>query len=103
MKTQAGDPGAFAQFDLNRVPSPAFVIDEAKLRSNLEILQDVKDRSGTKILGALKAFSMWEVAELVSEHLDGISASGLWEARLGFDKFEAIASNESCNICICAF
>jgi carboxyaminopropylagmatine decarboxylase len=88
MKTQAGHPGAFAQFDLNRVPTPAFVIDEAKLRSNLEILQDIKDRSGTKIFSALKAFSMWEVAELVSEHLDGVSASGLWEARLGFDKYE---------------
>lgn len=88
MKTQAGDPGAFAQFDLDRVPSPAFVIDEAKLRSNLEILQDIRDRSGTKIIAALKAFSMWEVAEMVSEHLDGVSASGLWEARLGFDKYE---------------
>ena len=29
MQTQAGDPGAFAHFDLNRVASPAFVVDEA--------------------------------------------------------------------------
>ena len=95
MKTQAGHPGAFAQFDLNRVPSPAFVIDEAKLRSNLEILQDVKDRSGTKILSALKAFSMWEVAPLISEYLDGVCTSGLWEARLGFDKYEGEISTYS--------
>lgn len=88
MQTKAGDPGAFAQFDLNRVPTPAFVIDEAKLRSNLEILEDVKNRSGTKILSALKAFSMWEMAPLINEHLDGVCASGLWEARLGFDKYE---------------
>ncbi len=88
MKTQAGDPGAFAHFDLNRVPSPAFVVDEAKLRSNLEILQGIKDRSGAKVLSALKAFAMWEVAPLIGEYLDGVCASGLWEARLAFDKYE---------------
>ncbi len=88
VKTQAGDPGAFRHFDLSRVPSPAFVVDAAKLRSNLQILEDIKQRSGAKILSALKAFSMWEVAPLISEYLDGVCASGLWEARLGFDKYE---------------
>ncbi len=38
METKAGDPGAFARFDLNRVPSPAFVVDEAAVRRNLAIL-----------------------------------------------------------------
>ena len=88
METRAGDPGAFAHFDLSRVPSPAFVVDAAKLRSNLEILADVKRRSGAKVLSALKAFSMWEVAPLIDEHLDGVCASGLWEARLAFDKYD---------------
>ena len=27
METRAGDPGAFAHFDLERVDSPAFVVD----------------------------------------------------------------------------
>lgn len=88
MQTQAGDPGAFAHFDLSRVDSPAFVIDAAKLRANLGILSEVKQHSGAKILAALKAFAMWEVAPLIAEHLDGVAASGLWEARLGFDKYE---------------
>ncbi|QJB68302.1 carboxynorspermidine decarboxylase [Parasphingorhabdus halotolerans] len=88
METRAGDPGAFGHFDLSRVPSPAFVIDEVKLRSNLEILSEVKTRSGAKILSALKAFSMWEVAPLIDEYLDGVCASGLWEARLAFDKYQ---------------
>ncbi len=88
MKTQAGDPGAFAHFDLNRVDSPAFVVDAAKLRANLQILADVKAHSGAKILSALKAFSMWEVAPLIGEYLNGVCASGLWEARLAFDKYE---------------
>ena len=37
METKAGDPGAFASFDLSRVDSPAFVVDVAKLRANLVI------------------------------------------------------------------
>ena len=57
METRAGDPGAFAHFDLTRVDSPAFVVDAAKLRSNLQILQDIGERSGAKVLAALKAFS----------------------------------------------
>ena len=36
MQTQAGGPGAFARFDLNRVPSPAFVVDAAKIRAFAE-------------------------------------------------------------------
>lgn len=41
MQTQAGDPGAFAHFDLNRVASPAFVVDEAAIRRNLSVLKTV--------------------------------------------------------------
>jgi carboxynorspermidine decarboxylase len=82
MQTQAGDPGAFARFDLNRTPSPCFVVDEQAVRRNLATLQDVGARGGAKVLLALKAFSMWSLAEVVGEYLDGVCASGLWEARL---------------------
>ena len=88
MQTQAGDPRAFKHFDLSRVDSPAFVVDAAAIRRNLEILADVKKRSGVKILSAMKAFSMWELAPLVSEYLDGCCTSGLWEARLADEKYE---------------
>jgi carboxynorspermidine decarboxylase len=82
METRAGDPGAFARFDLSRVDSPAFVVDAAALRRNLAVLADVRERSGIKLLAALKAFSMWRVAPLISRYLDGVCTSGLWEARL---------------------
>jgi carboxynorspermidine decarboxylase len=82
METRAGDPGAFARFDLSRVDSPAFVVDAAVLRRNLGVLADVRDRSGIRLLAALKAFSMWRVAPLISRALDGVCTSGLWEARL---------------------
>ena len=82
MQTQAAGPGAFANFDLGRVPSPCFVVDEVAVRRNLAMLKDVGDRGGAQVLLALKAFSMWSLADVVGEYLDGVCASGLWEARL---------------------
>jgi carboxynorspermidine decarboxylase len=87
METRAGDPGAFAHFDLTRVDSPAFVVDEARLRANLAILADSRDRAGIKVLAALKAFSMWKVAPIVGEYLDGVCTSGLWEALLASEHY----------------
>jgi len=87
METRAGDPGAFAQFDLSRVDSPAFVVDAARLRQNLSILADVRNRAGIKVLAAMKAFSMWRVAPIIGEYLDGVCTSGLWEARLAAEHY----------------
>ncbi|WP_334182684.1 carboxynorspermidine decarboxylase [Novosphingobium sp.] len=88
METRAGDPGAFAQFDLSRVDSPSFVVDAAKLRDNLRILAEIGERSGAKVLSALKAFSMWSTAPIVGEYLDGVCTSGLWEARLASEFYD---------------
>ena len=88
METRAGDPGAFAHFDLSRVDSPAFVVDLARLRHNLQVLADVRDASGAKVLAALKAFSMWSVAPVIGEYLDGVCTSGLWEARLAAEHYD---------------
>ena len=87
METRAGDPGAFAHFDLSRVDSPAFVVDAAALRRNLRVLADIRDRSGIRLLAALKAFSMWRVAPLIARHLDGVCTSGLWEAKLADEHY----------------
>ncbi|KPF90979.1 carboxynorspermidine decarboxylase [Novosphingobium sp. AAP83] len=88
METKAGDPGAFAHFDLSRVDSPAFVVDEAKLRANLAVLADVRDRAGIKVLAAMKAFSMWKVAAVIGEYLDGVCSSGLWESLLAAEHYK---------------
>jgi carboxynorspermidine decarboxylase len=88
METRAGDPGAFAHFDLHRVDSPSFVVDAAKLRANLRILAEVRDAAGIRMLAALKAFSMWKVAPVVGEYLDGVCTSGLWEARLAGEFYD---------------
>ena len=87
MQTQAGDPGAFTRFDLSRVPSPCFVVDEARIEANLQALADVGERSGAHMLSALKAFSMFSLAPLVRSYLSGTCASGLYEARLGREEY----------------
>ncbi len=78
---------SFKQFDSSRVPSPCFVIDEVAIENNLEILKQIQDESGAKILLALKAFSMFSLAPMVSKYLSGTCASGLYEARLGKEEF----------------
>ncbi|HAU21929.1 MAG TPA: carboxynorspermidine decarboxylase [Erythrobacter sp.] len=88
METKAGDPGAFAHFDLNRVESPSFVVDAAKLRANCQVLAEIRDAAEIKMLGALKAFSMWSTAPIIGEYLDGSCASGLWEARLAAEYYD---------------
>lgn len=77
----------FAAFDPARVPSPCFVIDVAKLEDNLSALKAIADGSGAKVLLALKAFSCFAVADLISSYLSGTAASGLWEAKLGRTRF----------------
>ncbi|MBA4043763.1 MAG: carboxynorspermidine decarboxylase [Erythrobacter sp.] len=93
MQTKAGDPGAFAHFDLSRVDSPAFVVDAAKLRANCRVLADVRDAAAVdgadiKVFAALKAFSMFSAAPIIGEYLDGVSTSGLWEARLASEFYD---------------
>ena len=63
-------------------PTPCFVVDLAALRRNLEILNDVRQRAGVKILLAQKAFSAFDTYPLIAKYLDGTTASGLYEARL---------------------
>jgi carboxynorspermidine decarboxylase len=72
---------------LELAPSPAYVIDLGRLRHNLAILDQVQQRSGAKILMALKAFAMWSTFPLIRQTLRGVCASSPWEARLGREEF----------------
>lgn len=68
------------------IPTPCYIIDEAQLRKNGEILSGVAERTGCKILLAQKAFSNYDLYPMMSEYLAGTEASGLYEARLGAEK-----------------
>lgn len=71
------------RLDPRRVETPAYVLDLEAFRHNLRLLGDVQDRSGARVLLALKGFAMWSVFPLVREVLPGIAASSVAEARLG--------------------
>ena len=68
------------------LPTPCYVLDEAKLINNCQILKGVQDRTGCKILLAQKAFSNYDLYPIIKPYLAGTEASGLYEARLGFEK-----------------
>lgn len=68
------------------VKTPCYMIDEARLISNAEILSSVIERTGCKILLAQKAFSNYDFYPLLSPYLSGTEASGLYEARLGAEE-----------------
>lgn len=73
---------------LEQVSTPAYILEEDKLIKNLEILKRVQEESGCKILLAQKCFSMFRVYPLIGQYISGCTASGLYEARLGFEEMK---------------
>jgi len=72
---------------IDKLPSPCWLLEEKKLRHNLELLHEVKEKSGAKILLALKGYALWKSFPLIQEYLDGCCASGLYEAKLAAEEF----------------
>lgn len=68
------------------LPSPCFVVDYERIENNLKILNGVMQRTGAKIVLAQKAFSMTTMYPLIGKYLSGTTASGLFEARLGYEE-----------------
>ncbi len=68
---------------MESVTTPSYIVDERLLKKNLQLLQSVMDRTGCKILLALKGFSMYSTFPLVGKYLAGITSSSLNEAKLG--------------------
>ncbi len=69
-----------------QLPTPSYVVDESLLEKNLKILKGVMDRTGCKIILAQKAFSMHAMYPLIGQYLSGTAASGLYEAKLGYEE-----------------
>ena len=72
--------------DISTLPTPSYLVDQRLLIKNLELLASVKERTGCKILLAQKAFSMFSVYPLIAKYLDGVTSSGVMEARLGYEE-----------------
>jgi len=70
-----------------QLDTPYYLIDENRLKHNLEIIRRVRETSGAKSVLALKCFSTWCMFDLMSQYMDGTTSSSLFEARLGREKF----------------
>jgi carboxynorspermidine decarboxylase len=71
---------------IGHLQTPAYLVDEALLVKNLKILHDIEEQADCKILLAQKAFSMFATYPLIGQYLSGTTASGLFEAKLGFEE-----------------
>ncbi len=73
----------------SELPTPCYLIDEGAIISNLEILRALREDTHCKILLAQKAFSLYALYPLISRYIDGVCASGLYEAQLGAEEMRA--------------
>ncbi|MET1046769.1 MAG: carboxynorspermidine decarboxylase [Hyphomicrobium sp.] len=69
------------------IATPAYVLDVAALKRNLTRAAEIKAATGCKILLATKAFALPAAFPMMREVLDGTTASGEYEARLGHNEF----------------
>jgi len=77
--------------DIKKIPSPGFVLDEARFRNNLELIARVQREAGVQIILAFKGFAMWSAFPIVREYVHGATASSLHEARLCFEEMKTPA------------
>jgi len=74
-------------YDFSHINTPAYVLDEAALLANLAKVDRIRKQAGVTILLASKAFAMFQAFPLMRDYLDGTTASGYYEARLGNEEF----------------
>ena len=81
--------------DINKIPSPCYVMEEKLLRNNLSLIKSVKERAGVNIILAFKAFALWKSFPVFREYISHTTASSLYEARLAEEEFGSKAHTYS--------
>lgn len=66
---------------------PAYVLEEARLRKNLELISSVAKAADVEIILAFKAYALWKTFPIFREYISATTASSLYEARLGREEF----------------
>jgi carboxynorspermidine decarboxylase len=79
----------------NKLPTPAFILDEALLLKNLELIKHVQKEAKVSIILAFKGYSMWSTFPMVRQYMAGATASSLNEARLCFEEMQTRAHTYS--------
>lgn len=73
--------------NIDKIPSPCYVMEETLLRRNLELIRDVARRADVEIILAFKAFALWKSFPIFREYINSTTASSLFEARLAKEEF----------------
>ena len=81
--------------DIDKVPSPCYVMDEKLLRKNLSLIKSVADKAGVEIILAFKSFAMWKSFPIFREYIRYTTASSVYEARLAYEEFGSKAHTYS--------
>ena len=67
--------------------TPCYVLEEKRLRRNLELIKSVADAAGVEIILAFKAYALWNTFPIFREYIGATTASSLYEARLAYEEF----------------
>jgi len=78
----------FIKMARGTIETPVYLLDESLIEANMKVLRYVKERTGCKVFHALKAYASFATFPTMSKYLDGVCASGLNEARLGYEEFK---------------
>jgi carboxynorspermidine decarboxylase len=74
-----------------QLSTPIYIIEEQKLRRNLQLIADVARQADMEIILAFKAFALWKTFPIFREYINSTTASSLSEARLALEEFGAKA------------
>ena len=73
---------------VKHLPTPCYLIDTVKLKNNLEIIKELKKSTNCQVILALKGFATFSTFDLISNYLDGVTASSIYEVKLGMEEFK---------------
>ena len=74
---------------------PCYVLEEKRLRRNLELIRRVADEAQVEVILAFKAFALWKTFPIFREYIGATTASSLYEARLACEEFGSKAHTYS--------
>ncbi len=77
------------------VKRPIYILEETLLRRNLEFIKEVAKRANVDIILAFKAYALWKTFPIFREYISSTTASSLFEAKLGYEKFGALTHTYS--------
>ena len=75
--------------------TPIYIIEETKLRRNLQLIADIAAKADIEVILAFKAFALWKTFPIFREYIHSTTASSLSEARLALEEFGAPAHTYS--------